>query len=61
LSTEETFPLDPAQDRTWSAPRLIIVGMVTLLLALATIYASASLLGEHPNQFSDLDHVRVGG
>jgi hypothetical protein len=58
VSTGDTFPLDPQQDRAWNATRLIFIGVITLIFSLAAIYASASMLGEHQNDFRDLDHVR---
>ncbi len=34
------------QDAKWQAPKLIAVGAVALLIALAIIYAAASIIGE---------------
>jgi hypothetical protein len=36
-----------SQDIVWRAPRLIVVGAISLLFALGLIYTAASLIGEH--------------
>lgn len=54
-TSEETFPLDPVQDTKWTAPKLIVIGAVALLAALAIIYTAASTLGEQPNQLHHLE------
>ena len=51
----DTFPLDPKQDKSWPAPKLVVVGAVSLLAALVIIYTAATTLGEQPNQFHHLE------
>jgi hypothetical protein len=55
VSDDDNYPLSTAQDKKWPAPKLIVLGAITLLIGIGIIYTAASTIGEHANSFHHLE------
>jgi hypothetical protein len=54
-AADPNWPVDHVQDARWTGPRLIVLGLITLLIGIGVIYTSATTIGEHRNNFQELD------
>jgi hypothetical protein len=52
---DPNWPADLPQDARWPSLKLIVLAAITLILGIGVIYTAATVIGEHPNRFSQLD------